>query len=1097
MINIEINGHKYKAEEDTTILDACRSNGIYIPTICYHPDLPAAGKCGLCQVKVDGSSYAYACMTKVYEGMSIDTKSPDVIKKAKDALDDFFDISLPPPSKDIEQVYNYLYPKKMIRTREFEKTNSMTFIPEICIECDRCVRVCEDTQHIGALNEPNPRMKNNECISCGQCILVCPTNALRENKSTAFFLRALSAGKITVLQTAPSVRVSVGECFGDPVGTECSGKIAAAARMLGFKYVVDTNFAADMTILEEGTELIERLNNKNSVLPMFTSCCPAWVNFVERHRPDLIPNLTTAKSPHMMFGRAIKLFYSHMLHVDPSQIFVCSLMPCVAKKDEIKRMQMNGDVDCVITAREFGDMIKEFQIEWKILKPGKYDDPLAEATGGGALFGVSGGVTEAAVRYAHEVVTGKPLEPISYELFRGFTSIKKAEVKIGNIPVRIAVCNGIGPARDFIESGDYKNFDYIEVMSCPGGCINGGGQPKLQQRSLAKLRAKSIFRIDEKSAEKASNHNQSLQKFYKMFIGNPGSHKAHLLLHTHYEPQETAILAMRKRMSALPFVGYGSSAGNAMRLARLVAGFTNSNSIALNKITIPEMKKRGTALIVCSTIGDGEYPNNALKFAKVLEETTEDLSNVKYAVCAIGNSSYRLFCQAGKNFHKLMQEKGAKPLLDVVLIDVSVSDHGEGAFEKWCIDICGALGLPPPKIGIKHIFKITPDDDKSVIDNPIRPKGFDLVTFSQNIRWTPEDYDPAMNHMTFQLANGMDYQTGDHCGILPRNDPEIVNRVIKALDLDPDQVYSVQTQGKIDTFIPSKLCVRELFSQYLDLNGMPNRSLLRAFMTVINKSGQDRLEECLNANGEEKFKELSTKYNIGEFIEEFVKYGKPPLDLLMSACPQIQPRLYSIASSPLKDRNQLELAVANVFFGKGRHGLCTHYLNFMDPKVVPMRLQRGVFLYPKDLGTPIVMACLGAGIAPMLALLQHRTYVQHSQPLGKAILYFGARNRQGYTELEKIFDDYKAKGVLDEYYIAYSRDGPKKVYITDLMNNDISKLWDYWSDPRSEFFYCGPPRGIPETLYGIMDKVVSEGKKITIPEAKEANKKHHFWMEAY
>ena len=257
------------------------------------------------------------------------------------------------------------------------------------------------------------------------------------------------------------------------------------------------------------------------------------------------------------------------------------------------------------------------------------------------------------------------------------------------------------------------------------------------------------------------------------------------------------------------------------------------------------------------------------------------------------------------------------------------------------------------------------------------------------------------------------------------------------------------------------------------------------------------IEEYLSIDGGEKFKDLVMKYNIGEFIEEFVKYGKPPLDLLMSSCPQIKPRLYSIASSPLQNRNRLTLAIANLLFGKGRHGLCTHYLNAMNPKTVPMKIQKGAFLYPKDTGTPMIMAALGAGIAPVLALLEHRKIIRDEEHLGKAVLYFGARNKAGYVELEKILDGYKNIGVLEEYYIAYSRDGQKKVYITDLMQNDINRLWEYWKDDRAEFFYCGPPRGIPDTLRKIMDKVVAQGKNITEEEGNKINQDHHFWLEAF
>lgn len=305
MISITINGRHHSVAKDTTILDACRYCHVFVPTLCYHPDLPPSGKCGLCVVKVDENSYAYACMQKVRPGMIIETNSQDVLEKVKRSYTNFIDMPVVPPSKDLEEICNYLYPRNAVRTREFETTNSLTFIPENCINCGRCVRMCSDIQNIGALNDSNPRMRQNECISCGQCIPVCPTPALTETSSIPSILRAIVNQKILIMQLAPSVRVSVAELFNEPIGTICTGKIISAARKIGFKYIFDTNFGADVTIVEEGTELLNRLNNKG-VLPQFTSCCPAWVNYVEKIHTELIPNLSTTKSPHMIVGSLIR-----------------------------------------------------------------------------------------------------------------------------------------------------------------------------------------------------------------------------------------------------------------------------------------------------------------------------------------------------------------------------------------------------------------------------------------------------------------------------------------------------------------------------------------------------------------------------------------------------------------------------------------------------------------------------------------------------------------------------------------------------------------------------------------------------------------------
>ena len=309
MYKVKINGKIIEVSIGSTIIQACKLANIYIPTLCHHPDLPPAGKCGICVVKVNGGQYVLSCSNKVTDGMIIETDTLDVKNKAIEALNKFNDMTILPESKEIEEVYQYFYPKNFKRDKNFDKTTALVFDPKLCINCDRCIRQCAETQSIGALDDSSHSLSQNECISCGQCTTVCPTGALSENCSIPDVIKAMSHGKVVILQTAPAVRVSTGECFGDPVGTVVTGKIISAAREMGFKYVFDTNFAADLTILEEGTELIGRIVNKG-VMPMFTSCCPAWINFVEKIHPEIIPHLSTAKSPHMMAGRAIKTYFA-------------------------------------------------------------------------------------------------------------------------------------------------------------------------------------------------------------------------------------------------------------------------------------------------------------------------------------------------------------------------------------------------------------------------------------------------------------------------------------------------------------------------------------------------------------------------------------------------------------------------------------------------------------------------------------------------------------------------------------------------------------------------------------------------------------------
>ena len=317
MINVTINGHPYQVRSDLRIFEACQSVGIYIPSICHHDLLPPSGKCRVCIVKINNETYTQACVLHVAPNMIIDTMSPDVLEKQRKALETFINTTGTPPGKDIEDVMNHLFPHHSYVTRTYERTNSITFDPKNCILCGRCIRMCSDIQAIGALNESNPRLKENECISCGQCIVVCPTSALTPTPAKPLFLHALSSRMTLVLQVAPAVRVTVGELFGDPIGSVCTSKIISAARQLGFQYVFDTQFGADSTIIEEGTELISRIKN-NGPLPLFTLCCPAWVNFAERHHPELLKNLSTAKSPHMMVGKLIKSYFAQIKHINPS-----------------------------------------------------------------------------------------------------------------------------------------------------------------------------------------------------------------------------------------------------------------------------------------------------------------------------------------------------------------------------------------------------------------------------------------------------------------------------------------------------------------------------------------------------------------------------------------------------------------------------------------------------------------------------------------------------------------------------------------------------------------------------------------------------------
>ena len=430
-----------------------------------------------------------------------------------------------------------------------------------CILCRRCVATCKNVQNIGAIDcigrgfescistTYDHSLNDVNCTFCGQCIESCPTGALHEKENiNEVWAKLKDPDTFVVVQTAPSIRVALGEEFGMDIGTNVTGKMVSALKALGFDKVFDTNTGADFTIMEEATEFVKRFK-ENDHLPMTTSCCPGWVRFAEMEYPENLDHLSSCKSPHQMFGAIIKSYYAEKNNIDPSKIYVVSIMPCIAKKYERQReeMKVNGlwDVDSVITTRELSRMIKQANIEFDKLEDDTFDNPMGEATGAAAIFGVTGGVMEAALRTAYELITGEELKKLEFEEVRGAKGIKKATVKIGDKEVKVAVAHGLGNARKVME--EIKNgtadYSFVEVMACPGGCIMGGGQPikNSKTRMTVDVRAKraaAMYSIDERSTIRKSHENPILKQIYKDYIGKPGDHKAHELLHTHYTPME-------------------------------------------------------------------------------------------------------------------------------------------------------------------------------------------------------------------------------------------------------------------------------------------------------------------------------------------------------------------------------------------------------------------------------------------------------------------------------------------------------------------------------------------------------------------------------
>ena len=572
LVTLTIDGESIKVKEGTTILQAAKKAGIDIPTLCFLKDINEVGDCRMCIVEVEGRrGFATSCIEKVKEGMVVHTHTPNVLEARRVILDLIIsnhhkDCLTCTRSGNCElqvlatkfNVLNVEYPGEMSKHKIDDKSPAIVRDFNKCILCRRCVATCKNVQGIGAIDCINRgfescistvgdhSLNDVNCTFCGQCIQSCPTGALHEKESlNEVWVKLKDPDTYVVVQTAPSIRVALGEEFGMDIGTNVEGKMITALKRLGFDKVFDTNTGADFTIMEEANEFVERFKAEDS-LPMMTSCCPGWVRYVEENYPELLPHLSSCKSPHQMFGALIKSYYAKKENIDPSKIYVVSVMPCIAKKFERERPEMknNGlyDVDNVITTRELAKMIKQANINFEKLEDSKFDDPMGEATGAGAIFGTTGGVMEAALRTAQDLLTGKDLDRINFEAVRGGKGIKKATVNIAGKEIKVVTASGLKNARKILEEIKQGKADYqfIEIMACPGGCIMGGGQPikssKIRSEvDVRKLRAESLYTIDEKSTIRKSHENPVLKKIYKDYLEEPGSYRAHKLLHTHYQ----------------------------------------------------------------------------------------------------------------------------------------------------------------------------------------------------------------------------------------------------------------------------------------------------------------------------------------------------------------------------------------------------------------------------------------------------------------------------------------------------------------------------------------------------------------------------------
>ncbi|MBU0928453.1 MAG: [FeFe] hydrogenase, group A [Spirochaetes bacterium] len=582
-IKLTVDGRESTIASGSTILDACRSAGVHVPTLCHLEGVCSNASCGLCVVEVEGAkSLVRSCVQAAAPGMRIKTSSARVME-ARRAVVELLLANHPEDclsclrngSCELQSAAELMG----VRRKAFPSTKKPSKPDRVgwgvmrdndkCILCGRCVAVCRETQSVSAIDFVGRGVRSrvapfmdrplseSSCVSCGQCTVVCPTGALTERDETDEVFAALHDPELTVVvQTAPAIRASLGEALGMAPGSLVTGKMAAALRRLAFDQVFDTQFSADLTIMEEGSELLARLANKGT-LPMITSCSPGWISFIETFYPNLLPHLSSCKSPQQMFGSLAKTYWAQKAGVDPSKVVVVSIMPCTAKKFEAKRPEMRSawewwgekgkkdspyfDVDFALTTRELARMIRRAGIDFESLPEESFDDPLGSSTGAATIFAATGGVMEAALRTAYEIAVGKPLPSLELEAVRGFDGIKEASVDVGGTVLKVAVAHTLKNARVILEgiAAGTSPYAFVEIMSCPGGCLGGGGQPVAPDWAKKEKRRSAIYTEDRGLPRRKSHDNESVKALYAEFLEKPLGHQSHVLLHTHYTKKDT------------------------------------------------------------------------------------------------------------------------------------------------------------------------------------------------------------------------------------------------------------------------------------------------------------------------------------------------------------------------------------------------------------------------------------------------------------------------------------------------------------------------------------------------------------------------------
>ncbi|KAL0208887.1 hypothetical protein P9112_011474 [Eukaryota sp. TZLM1-RC] len=1104
-VTVTINNVNHDVPKEYTILDACRSVGDFVPTCCHHARLKPLGRCGVCVVEADGN-LAYSCCAKVSEGQVITTNSGIVRAKQASALRAMKDRQTVRQTPKLEDQNEFDAVMNWCNDNILESNGAIRIDPTLCVDCSRCATACSSLQDMGIL-EVHPKdgvrpvgaidLNDTACISCGQCTSFCPSGAIAEESHIDRILQAKRQGKILVAQTAPAVRVALDELF-DVSGSEetpkaRTGRMVHALRKLGVDYVFDSQFTADLTIMEEASELIERVTKKlggddSVTLPMVTSCCPAWVNAVELKYPDLIPHLSSCKSPMMMLGALIKNYFApQVLKVDPSNVFSFAVMPCTAKKGEAAR-DNNATTEAVLTTRELAQLIKMQNVDYKSLSFSEFDNVLGESTGAAAIFGNSGGVMEAALRTAYFMLSGKELDKVELHAVRGFEGLREATIPVplkagGNLDVRVAICSGIKYAQQFITSPDWKDrFDFFEVMACQGGCICGGGQPHSLNPSIVQERCERLYDVDVDKTVRKSHHNVSVQKLYENFLEAPLSHKSHELLHTHYADRSWQVQKIGDEQDddeeevqdgdVNVSIVYATQTGNSKNFAQTMADEIKTRGgaakiVQADKISVDDLASKSLLVFINSTFGQGEHNDMASPLWDSLQNASSGLlSNTKFAVFGLGSSAYPLFCKSSELFDQKFEELGGERITVMGKGDEK-SDAGLfGGFSDFTEKLYEELGLagdtvptiPAPKYNVV----LAPQSARG-----IPAAGYKYAKLKTNTVITPSHNKRLCRLIELDLTyTGLEYKTGWHVSILPRSsDADVEAFITEILGLDPKTVILV-TPSSDSPVVPGlehPVTLFEAFSQYIDISGRVNKNFLKALIPFAdNKEQFDKLMYLTSKEGSDQFtteyiKECKTYF---EVLREFDSC-RPNVGHLIAMIPPVKPRLYSIASSHKMHPGTIQLLIGKVFWetpkGVTRYGMTTLWLDHAQVgSKIAISVHSSPLTPPEDLSKPILMASMGSGFAPFRGFLQDRE-IEHNvnnNETGKMILFFGCRRPDEDWICEDEMKQWENSG-LAEFSYAFSRVSAKKVYITHKVAERLEDLWQLLGVEGGGLYYCG------------------------------------------